>query len=49
MRLDDRSCTTDINPDDCNEISTSGPYNVTIWHLEGRSLICHDLIQIENK
>ena len=28
-----------FNPQNCNEFATCGPYNVTEWRLEGRSLI----------
>ena len=28
-----------FNPNNCNEIATCGPYNVTEWKLNGRSLI----------
>jgi hypothetical protein len=38
-----------FNPYNCNEITTCGPYNVTVWNLEGRSMIRKDLIIIKHE
>lgn len=38
-----------FNPSDCTELATCGPYNVTVWKLEGRSLIRKELTIIKNE